>query len=97
MIDTADAIDAALEEAGQAVTYGAQSCFGILDREPINGIVDDEVRVIEERITLNIRHDALNALANDMEITVGGVDFVIRDIGNQQLDGLRELTLVEAD
>jgi hypothetical protein len=70
--------------------------FRLLDREPVNDIVEEEVRVIGERITLNIRDGALNALVNDATINVGGTDFLIRDIGNPQLDGLRELTLVEA-
>lgn len=92
-------LDAALQAASGAsapnVVAGAASCFGVLRRTPFRD--GETMSVIGEEITVTIRDGAIPTPNNDTSVTVNGDDFLVRDPGYRDGDGLRRLTVVEAD
>lgn len=79
-----------------AVTYGAQSCNGLLDSDTAELNAEGGFTLTVDDHVLTIRAAALTSLTMDSSITVAGTEYKIRDIGRALTDGTRRLVLVEA-
>src|SRR5438309_1190094 len=95
-LGTAAELDFMLKDAGVAVTYGAQSTYGLLNKsvQKIQSSGTD-FEISDGSETVQIRDGSLNTLQADAAIMVGGSNYVIRDIGQPSTDGLRTITLEE--
>lgn len=80
-----------------AITYSAQTGFGLLDRDTVQAIqADGALEILGDSIAVWVRDGKFTSLAMDATITVGGTSYTIRDIGTPLTDGMRKITLVES-
>jgi hypothetical protein len=91
-------LDAALQDAGDAVVFGAQTTYGLLQRHPIEGALDGGLAIGARDSLLAVRDGdpKLAGLANGSAITVAGAAYKVRDLGFARPSGLRDLVIAEA-
>jgi hypothetical protein len=95
-LGTAAHIDYALRSAGDVVTFGAQSGYGLLDSPDLDVSDHTEFRFRGYARTLVVREGQFTGLAEDQTINFAGVPFLIRDVGSAGANGLRRLAVTRA-
>lgn len=89
-------LDFMLQDAGVPASFGATSTFGILHTESVPTMTESGFGLNVYRTVLRIRPGTLGAIKTGSAITVNGVAYKVRNIGELEDDGLLPVTIGRA-